>query len=327
MAFYEDLFKQSCNLDWPGVCKEASRYTPALETLCPRYLDEMRGVADGAGVTLVDIIALNVRTEITFGLFTDQPSTPVKMDGCTALSCKDDAGTSFLAQNWDWMREQRPNLVVCHISQPGTCMPDLSMVTEAGVIGKIGLNSKGVGVCLNAIRARGVDPSKLPVHLALRTVLESPSREAAVGSLREMGVAGSAHLLVADETGSVGLEFTINGLQELPMDDQSRVIHSNHLLLDHPGVDEPPWLPDSPFRALRLRKLAEEQFSAAPVTVAGIFELFKDEDGYPGAINRCQVGESYFETLFNIVMDLSAKSAMVSFGRATEYSERVQFAF
>jgi len=51
----------------------------------------MRGIAEGAGKTLADIIALNVRTEINFGLFSD---------GCTALSWlhKD---ASILAQNWD----------------------------------------------------------------------------------------------------------------------------------------------------------------------------------------------------------------------------------
>jgi isopenicillin-N N-acyltransferase-like protein len=40
------------------------------------------------------------------------------------------------------------------------------MVTEADVIGKIGINSAGVGVCLNAIRACGVDRTKLPIDLA-----------------------------------------------------------------------------------------------------------------------------------------------------------------
>lgn len=57
----------------------------------PDYLEEMRGIAEGAGKTLADIIALNVRTEINFGLFSD---------GCTALSWlhKD---ASILAQNWD----------------------------------------------------------------------------------------------------------------------------------------------------------------------------------------------------------------------------------
>lgn len=34
----------------------------------PDLLEEMQGVADGAGISLASIIALNVRTEITYGL-------------------------------------------------------------------------------------------------------------------------------------------------------------------------------------------------------------------------------------------------------------------
>lgn len=34
----------------------------------PDLLEEMQGVADGAGVNVASIIALNVRTEITYGL-------------------------------------------------------------------------------------------------------------------------------------------------------------------------------------------------------------------------------------------------------------------
>lgn len=49
------------------------------------------GIATGSGVDFADILAINVRTEITFGLFSD---------ACTALSWLTDE-SSFLAQNWD----------------------------------------------------------------------------------------------------------------------------------------------------------------------------------------------------------------------------------
>lgn len=64
----------------------------------PQYLEEMKGIAEGAQKTLADIIALNVRTEINFGLFSD---------GCTALSWLHDE-SSILAQNWD-VRKQSPS--------------------------------------------------------------------------------------------------------------------------------------------------------------------------------------------------------------------------
>jgi isopenicillin-N N-acyltransferase-like protein len=51
----------------------------------------MRGIAEGAGVTYEEILALNVRSELFFG---------AALDGCTSLSWKTDTA-SFVAQNWD----------------------------------------------------------------------------------------------------------------------------------------------------------------------------------------------------------------------------------
>ena len=51
----------------------------------------MRGIADGAERELLDIVALNVRTEINFGLFSD---------GCTSLAWHTEK-RAWLGQNWD----------------------------------------------------------------------------------------------------------------------------------------------------------------------------------------------------------------------------------
>lgn len=315
-------------MTWDDVRAEADKYVPRLQASCSRYLEEIHGLADGAEVSFLDVLALNVRTEIMFGLFTDPNSAnhaSIPSDGCTSLGWVDEAGQSFLAQNWDWQRAQRPNLIVCHISQPDTKVPRISMVTEAGIIGKIGLNSNGVGCCLNAIRARGVDQSKLPVHFALRTVLESPSREAAIARIKTLGVAGSAHILVGDHEGSTGLECTPLGIREVAMDASRRVYHTNHLILAHPEVDEPPWLEDSHLRLARIRNLAEGT-GAAKVDVSQLLEMLKDEEGGPCSINRRQEGASGFETLFTIIMNLEKGEAMVKVGRPTEDGEEIRLA-
>lgn len=325
IKFYGELFQKSCSMTWPEVTEEAAKYVEPLEKLVPRYLDEIRGIAEGSGLPFLDILALNVRTEINFGLFSDPAKKfDVPSDGCTAFAWLT-RGTSFLCQNWDWMVEQGPNLIVCYMSQPGSGIPDISMVTEAGIIGKIGLNSKGVGCCLNAIRCRGVDRTKMPIHFALRTVLESNSREEAVSKIKSAGVAGSGHILVADSTGSTGLECTSKWVKELAMDEQSRICHSNHLILDHADVDEPSWLTDSPFRLERMRELTSKL--PQPTSTAAIFDIFKDTENYPAAINRKQEGECKNQTLFNIIMDLSGHSAQVTVGRPTEYSERKVLVF
>lgn len=313
---------------WDDVTSEASKYVAPLRATCPRYLEELEGLAAGAGAPFLSVLALNVRTEITFGLFTQGSSSPaadLPSDGCTSLGLLDArSGRSFLSQNWDWRPEQAANLVVCHVSQPGLPgVPDFAMVTEAGIIGKIGLNAAGVGCCLNAICARGVDATKLPVHFALRTVLESRSREEAVGRLHRLGVAGSGHILVADATGSTGLECTPLGIEELAMDAKGRVHHTNHLVLEHVGVEENMWLQDSPKRLARIETLSEELLTEE-AHFGRLVELFKDEEGFPYSINRKSDGKTGSETLFTIMMNLTEREALVKVGRPTEDGEELR---
>ncbi|KAI4278926.1 MAG: hypothetical protein L6R38_005141 [Xanthoria sp. 2 TBL-2021] len=260
------------------------------------------GVAAGAGQSFSSILALNVRTEIAFGMFSD---------GCTALSWKD-GNTSLLAQNWDWQQEQEANLIRLRIKQVGK--PNIDMITEAGIIGKIGLNSAGVGVCLNATRAEGVDFGRLPCHLVLRRCLDSNSRAEAIAALKEAGVASSCHILVADLDGGTGIECSSADIILIPMCDKGRVIHTNHFVHEHPGVEENVLLKDSEARLARISVLVK---TATP-DVASIRRLLEDEDGYPISINRQRTHESTIATLFSIVMRLDKGYADVRMGRPTE---------
>ena len=301
----------------------ALEFEDTIQQNWPDYLEEMRGIAEGAGKTLADIIALNVRTEINFGLFSD---------GCTALSWlhKD---ASILAQNWDvsahhscfrkekgmnvrgkqWMTEQKQNLLLMTIHQQNK--PTIKMVTEAGLIGKIGFNSAGVGVCLNAIKAKGMDRTRMPCHLGLRAVLESNSCTEAVATLQKHGIASSCHMLIADANGSVGLEWSYKDLQILEMNEKQQVFHSNHYLVEHPGVTDTVWLEDSRFRIKRIQEICNEVGDMP--SVKEVQGLFKDEKNYPYAICRAEEEGNHSGTLFNIVMDLKARKASVILGRPT----------
>jgi len=211
------------------------------------------------------------------------------------------------------MTEQKQNLLLMTIHQPNK--PTIKMVTEAGLIGKIGFNSAGVGVCLNAIKAKGMDKTRMPCHLGLRAVLESNSCNEAVAELQKYGIASSCHMLIADSQGSVGLEWSYKDLQILEMNEKQQVFHSNHYLVEHPGVVDTVWLEDSRFRIKRIQEICDGVGDAP--TVREVQGLFKDEKNYPYAICRAEEEGNHSGTLFNIVMDLKAKKASVILGRPT----------
>lgn len=311
-------------MEWPDVRVQAEKFIAPVTETYPSYYEEMRGIADGADVPLIDIMALNVRSEIAFGLFAET-NKPMESDGCTSLAWKTPT-SSFISQNWDWMLRQRPNLIICRVSQPGSDIPDFQMITEAGIIGKIGFNSAGVGCCLNAIRARGIDTSRMPIHFALRTVLESKSKTEAISKIKEKGVAASAHILIGDAEGAVGLECSHLGFKELTPDGIGRICHANNYVAQHENVYEPKWLDDSPVRTARMAEIATADV-LKNASFAEILEIYKDEKNLPGAINRKQEGASGSASLFNVVFDLVARKGVVTMGRPTEFDEQVLLGF
>lgn len=196
------------------------------------------------------------------------------------------------------------------------------MITEAGIIGKIGLNDSGVGCTLNAIKSKGYSFARLPCHLALRTVLDSFSRESAVSTLEKAGVASACHILVADATGGTGVESSSEDMVKLGMNDRGIVIHTNHFVAQHVEsvVEAHNWLPDTNFRLQRLGDLLNAAKEEEP-TQDLVEKLLKDEMEGEGAAICRSAKKDTIATLFSIVMDLSNKRARVAVGRPVSPTE------
>lgn len=197
---------------------------------------------------------------------------------------------------------------------------------QAGIVGKIGFNSNGVGTCLNAIRAKPMMSSKLPIHVALRLCLESTSVQNAVKTLESLGgVASAQHILCADYKTSLGLELSPVGDKHIAEDASGIIGHTNHFI-ENRYVDEPPWLSGSPIRLKRLGELTQELIRIGvhgdDITAALLREsIFSDTYNLPQAI-CCQEDpsrpiSSRSSSLFNIVMNLDPQNlgAEVVFGR------------
>ncbi|KAI1617660.1 putative acyl-coenzyme A:6-aminopenicillanic-acid-acyltransferase 40 kDa form [Exophiala viscosa] len=311
LKFYESFFAEKTRMNWATAISKAELFLPFLEHGWKHLLEELKGVADGAGVLFGSILALNVRTEISMGMMND---------GCTSLAWKT-LDVSYLAQNWDWEPPQQDNLIVLHIKRDAK--PSISQVTEAGIIGKVGLNSCGVGVCLNAIRVKGVDFNRLPGHLALRAVLDSKSRKEAVNVLKEAGVAAAIHILVADPSGSTSIEASS---RDLVVTDAvgGRITHSNHFCWPHAqGVPVTVAAPDSLVRLERVNELMDSVSKGGTPDRLMLESMLNDEYNAPFGINKAGNVEQPLRTLFSIVMELSSRSARVRFGRPTDDAETV----
>ena len=63
---YQRVFTHYAGWDWPEVRQAAAAFEAPIAAFRPAYLDEMRGIADGAGLDLADVLAINVRTEVIY---------------------------------------------------------------------------------------------------------------------------------------------------------------------------------------------------------------------------------------------------------------------
>lgn len=292
------MFAQTSNLSWPEVRSLASSFALTIENLTPDIYTEMLGIAEGSNLDILDIVALNCRSEIALGNFSD---------GCTSLGWQRSESEVLLAQNWDWTRRVKGNCVLMSIDQPGK--PKIWMVTEAGIVGKIGFNSYSVGTTLNAIRAKAMDFSKLPIHVVLRLFLESTSAETAIAKLEKLGgIASCAHILLADPSGPRSLELSPKGNTFISPNDRGIVCHSNHFISNRYITESKDWLKGSPIRLERIRQLTKELDEGGKVVNGDVLreKVFSDLFNAPQAI-CCQEDparpvETRSSTLFCIVM-------------------------
>lgn len=308
IANYERLFLETAEADWAESVVRAKQYLPALEQNEPDMVEEMKGIAAGAGVDFGDILALNLRSEISLTNYSD---------GCTSIVTKNSSsGDTFVAQNWDWVGEAGLSTAFFDIRKPG--VPRIRMLGEAGIVAKFGFNDAGVGVCMNAIRCGTVNLKALPVHLAMRRVLECKSFDEAYAMLSQKGIASCVNLAIADRDGKFAtIECTPKGLAPIyPEPATSVTFHTNHIwspnvpegIRDHPSKN-------SFTRLDRIRELSTGQ----EPSVAKIREWLSDEQGTPVSICRSTPpgtkGIERMETLATMIIDLQNSKAEVTLGK------------
>ncbi|TCD61623.1 hypothetical protein EIP91_008147 [Steccherinum ochraceum] len=335
LDIYKKMFLSVSGMEWPEVRDVAKAYHNTIHKKAYYLLDEMRGIADGMGdgTTVMDIVALNARSEIALGMW---------QDGCTALGwhLKSNSsrrlkkhGRQILAQNWDWRTEVGQNLALITIKQ--FSKPQIWMVTEPGIVGKIGFNSSSVGVTLNAIRAKQTHGDLLPIHCICRIALESTSVENAISRIHELGGAASCQtLLIADPSVCRGLEVAPHHITYLGEDKNGLITHTNHLLATK-DVGEKAWEDGSQTRLRRVNEICGEIIStfdydqlADEVTPQLLRQnVFSDRHNAPQAISQSPSDpQKSTETLFNIVMVFEHKEepkAELIFGRPDQSSGRV----
>lgn len=310
---YKVMFKDYSDLDWDKAKEMAQRYIEPIRSYNPDYLDEMRGVADGAEVSFDDILTLNARSELA--LQGNASSVP-EIDGCTSfvfLPEVTEENHTLVAHNWDWKESRKASMVMMNITQSNG-KPTIHMITEAGIIGKTGFNSCGISVYLNALSVDS-PPMGLPLHIAMRGILDSKTLSEAMSAAVSKPLGCCANFVIGSKEGeAVDIEIA-NDDFDVILPNDGVIVHTNHFL--SPRLPRAPYhdtfkrkLPDTFLRQYRGEQMVKKQNGL--FSIESIKEMLKSHTGFPDSIcrhsNLAVLEGQRLATVFSIVIDLTAST-------------------
>lgn len=312
ISHYAVYIENSTGMDWRAACENAKKFEPAIQSFRPEYLEEMRGIADGAQVRYEEILAINCRSE----LYAMKQGASQE---CTAFAVMPSAsrdGHVLAGQNWDNNYGQRDCMVVVHIYQQHK--PDILLFTEAGFIGGKGMNSRGISLTLNALETN-FDSEGVPLHIKMRSALDAEHISKAYEAVAKVPSAVGANLILTSGDGmALSAEVTPDGVDAILPED-GVIAHTNHLL-------SPVLLQKSPDNwrnwgstFVRLCRLKEMLRDGRDIDKDYLFRVMRDHGGYPYSIcyhpeekepDICTMASNY-----SLVMDTTEQAAYFCAGQ------------
>ena len=314
-------------IDRAQATELGEQFGETTRAYAPRIAATLDAVAEASGVTTGDIYALNARTELML-------PTGLQITECTGVAVLPEhtaSGDTLLAQNWDWHPTQQPYTVV--LATRDERGHEIVSLAEAGMLAKTGLNSAGVGVCVNLIHSdRDGVLGGVPYHVLIRFVLDQPDGLAASLKVTSLPRSASINLIVAAAGGTaVDLEVA-PGLVGRILPTDGLLVHANHFESGIAVVDA---IYDtggsSLFRDQRLRQVLAGPAADRKVLVDDVIAGLQDHLGFPYAICR-HVNDADPDDLKSIsaasvVMNLDEREFLYSSGPPCESPyERVDLA-
>jgi len=275
------------------------RYLPPIETRFPHFIEEVKGIAAGARLPFADVFFIQVATELGFN-----------SDGCTTLAYGAANGDRIVAQNWDQPRDMEGVQIVLQVRPDDA--PQAMMFTHAGVIGYMGINSRGV--CHVSSQLLSPDWRVGVSHYWVkRWFLELDSVDACLEEVREIPISSSGSYVLGDPSKTVVVEWLPSGISLLAGD---RLAHTNHIV--DPALrylerylDA---LPDSPHRLERLQQLMNGASKhGGGDALATAKTMLADHAGLPASICR-HGGSQQLHTRASIIFEPSKATMHLAYG-------------
>jgi isopenicillin-N N-acyltransferase-like protein len=284
VEIYLSAFNRQRTLSLEQVRERARAYAATVKATDPDVMEELAGIAAGARQRVEDIVAVNCRTELLYG---DAAGTKPATE-CTTIVALPEATRDrcmLIGKNWDWRNPCVDIVVVLRIRQTGK--PALTMIVEAGMVGRDGFNEEGIVVCGNLLVSHE-DQGKVgvPITVLRRRILQSRHYYEAIDRLARASRGASGNYLIGHRDG-VAIDLETSPDHVFPIyPERGLLTHANHFqsaVAQATGVAKF-YTGDSLYRDFRARQVLESR--VGDITIEDIKATLKDHFGHPRAICR-----------------------------------------
>jgi isopenicillin-N N-acyltransferase-like protein len=319
------VFEHWAGWDWAESTRRAGWFRGPIEAFRPHHVEELLGIAEGAGVAFEDVLALNVRTELMFagrGQGQADAAFPLECSAFAIVPRGSDGGHILVGQNWDWLLHSAETVIVLHVQRDDG--PDFVTVVEAGMLAKCGFNASGVGLMTNALVSdEDVGTPAIPYHVVLRAILDADSVAEAAATISGATRSSSANYLLADRSGAaLDVEAAPGDGSRLAtlMAMDGVLVHTNHFV--SPSlVGEDLTLALSPSSPIRLERLRVALVSApSPRSVDVVQRALADHADDPMAVcghpDPARHPLERTATIASVIVDLDRQRMWVAEGPA-----------
>jgi isopenicillin-N N-acyltransferase-like protein len=286
------------------------KYIPLVERFDPYLLDMLKGQAEGAGVSLEEIMLLRSNFEISF--YYQRMKTFCTSFAVTGKATKDEK--TIIGQNFDATRGRTIDLVkVTHADG----LKQLSLIFWGAC--ELTLNSAGLGMVLNVVVSPLEEQTlNLPACCVMPRAMRQKRIGDALGLFCTAGRSMMYYCLASKEGDIIGIETRPDDYNVI-QPDRDILAHANHYNTDRFKKGELVYMgaPSSYVREPRIKKLVESQYGN--ITLERMMEIMSDHDHYPKGICNHALEGSTAETLASIIMVPEDNAMYVTCGHPCEY--------
>ena len=300
IEWYEENIRALAGMEWAEAVRRSGQYLTRARRHLGQYVEELAGVAEGAGLSLEALAVPNCGEELT--CHAQGPSPMEAGRWCTAIAVAAN-GRHIVGQNIDWYAVDLDKNVLFDVTNPS----GVRFLTLTGVpyLPCLGMNSAGITYAGNSVFGND-ERMGIPNLFIRRWTLEAGTVDEGCRRARHPRRARGSNHLFADMSGRIAdLETSATAFRL--SEEKGMMVHTNHYVYEDMLVYEGSPSEGSRLRLERARELLANGLQTDEDPLQLVMRVLANHAEGPASICCHPAGDpapTDFVTVGSIVCDL-----------------------